>query len=286
MTTKGNNTVDFDKVQIDEIKIIEEHRKARNTENRGDAAGNLKGLALSGGGIRSASFALGVLQSLAKNGILKEVDYLSTVSGGGYIGSSLTWFLHKPWPGRGEKIHYGTDASTFPFGERGKGARTSDRNIILDFIRQHGNYLDPGQGLNSLSLFAVVLKSIVISFAFYFPLMAFLMYVCIHAGLFEPHWTLVPIVNLNYVSLHRMYRDRLMETFLPDYLEVKLNKWGPAREANRTLLSAMCKPATGGPYHLVNTNVILVDSKDSKYRGRGGDNFILSPLYCGSDSTK
>ena len=54
MTTKGNNTVDFGKVQIDEIKIIEEHRKARNIENRGDGAGNLKGLALSGGGIRSA----------------------------------------------------------------------------------------------------------------------------------------------------------------------------------------------------------------------------------------
>src|SRR5262245_20184321 len=48
------------------------------------------GLALSGGGIRSASFSLGVLQALNEYDVLKRVDYLSTVSGGGYMGSSLT----------------------------------------------------------------------------------------------------------------------------------------------------------------------------------------------------
>ncbi|MFN0054895.1 MAG: patatin-like phospholipase family protein [Planctomycetales bacterium] len=50
---------------------------------------NLFGLAFSGGGIRSATFNLGVLQRLAKNGLVKHVDYLSTVSGGGFIGSWL-----------------------------------------------------------------------------------------------------------------------------------------------------------------------------------------------------
>lgn len=48
------------------------------------------GLALSGGGIRSASFGLGVVQVLAERQLLKEVDYLSTVSGGGYTGSFVT----------------------------------------------------------------------------------------------------------------------------------------------------------------------------------------------------
>jgi choline dehydrogenase-like flavoprotein len=47
------------------------------------------GLALSGGGIRSATFALGVLQSLAAFDRLRDVDFLSTVSGGGFIGSFL-----------------------------------------------------------------------------------------------------------------------------------------------------------------------------------------------------
>ncbi len=45
------------------------------------------GLALSGGGIRSGSFSLGFLQALYRRGILKHVDYLSTVSGGGYAGA-------------------------------------------------------------------------------------------------------------------------------------------------------------------------------------------------------
>ena len=47
---------------------------------------NLVGLALSGGGIRSATFSLGVLSALARHGLLRHVDFLSTVSGGGYIG--------------------------------------------------------------------------------------------------------------------------------------------------------------------------------------------------------
>src|SRR5437879_6312054 len=52
--------------------------------------GDLFGVAFSGGGIRSATFCLGVLQGLEKLGLLGFVDYLSTVSGGGYIGS---WYL-------------------------------------------------------------------------------------------------------------------------------------------------------------------------------------------------
>lgn len=46
-------------------------------------------LCLSGGGIRSATFCLGVLQWLAQKDRLKDFHYLSTVSGGGYIGSWL-----------------------------------------------------------------------------------------------------------------------------------------------------------------------------------------------------
>ena len=47
---------------------------------------NLIGLAFSGGGIRSATFNLGILRAFACSGFLSHVDYLSTVSGGGYIG--------------------------------------------------------------------------------------------------------------------------------------------------------------------------------------------------------
>ncbi len=59
-------------------------------------------IALSGGGIRSATFSLGVLQAIAEKqvessspnkfqaSLLARFDYLSTVSGGGYIGGFLT----------------------------------------------------------------------------------------------------------------------------------------------------------------------------------------------------
>jgi len=47
------------------------------------------GLALSGGGVRSATFNLGVLQYLAKHKRLNRIDFMSTVSGGGFVGSFL-----------------------------------------------------------------------------------------------------------------------------------------------------------------------------------------------------
>lgn len=53
------------------------------------------GLALSGGGIRSATFNLGLLQALGQLGVLKEVHYLSTVSGGGYVGGFWMTWLHR-----------------------------------------------------------------------------------------------------------------------------------------------------------------------------------------------
>jgi len=47
------------------------------------------GVALSGGGIRSATFSLGFFQALADANLLGKIDYVSTVSGGGYFGGFL-----------------------------------------------------------------------------------------------------------------------------------------------------------------------------------------------------
>lgn len=52
-----------------------------------DVSRELSGIALSGGGIRSATFNLGLLQGLDQMNLLGLFDYVSTVSGGGYIGS-------------------------------------------------------------------------------------------------------------------------------------------------------------------------------------------------------
>ena len=97
--------------------------------------------------------------------------------------------------------------------------------------------------------------------------------ISIAAGL----WT-----NLNYVSLNRMYRDRLMETFMPDLRTVHAKTVDDkATKADSSFLFEMKQR----PYHLVNAHVVLTSSKRSPERERTGDNFILSPLYCGSCAT-
>ena len=58
-------------------------------------------LCLSGGGIRSAAFCLGALQALAAKRLLGEFNYLSTVSGGGYIGAWLATIMHGGGKGNG-----------------------------------------------------------------------------------------------------------------------------------------------------------------------------------------
>jgi hypothetical protein len=67
----------------------------RRRPGRAQSDDALVGLAISGGGIRSATFALGVLETLRRRGILPRVDYLSTVSGGGYVGAWLTGNCHR-----------------------------------------------------------------------------------------------------------------------------------------------------------------------------------------------
>ncbi len=56
-------------------------------------ANGLVGLAFSGGGIRSASLNLGIAQALHRAGVFEHCDYLSTVSGGGYLGSSISTLM-------------------------------------------------------------------------------------------------------------------------------------------------------------------------------------------------
>jgi len=102
--------------------------------------GNLVGLAFSGGGIRSATFNLGVLQALADLKLLYRIDYLSTVSGGGYIGGWLA-----AWTKRlksfakvqnrlsTNRVHHEEDMEPTP----------------IRFLRMFSNYLTPRLGLFS-----------------------------------------------------------------------------------------------------------------------------------------
>src|SRR5690606_38375643 len=70
-----------------EQELIAARREAFGLPGPGEQdSGATVGMALSGGGIRSATFSLGILQAMAAAGILRRIDYFSTVSGGGYTG--------------------------------------------------------------------------------------------------------------------------------------------------------------------------------------------------------
>jgi hypothetical protein len=112
----------------DELKVIKRRRGGT-----ADVSKNLVGLGISGGGIRSATFALGVLESLRRSGRLKEVDYLSTVSGGGYIGAWLTGNCHR----RADWLEPDTDD------------RTDRWRDSIAHLRRYSNYLSPSVGFFS-----------------------------------------------------------------------------------------------------------------------------------------
>ena len=395
---------------------------------------NLVGLALSGGGVRSATFNLGFLQGLQTQDHLKMFDYLSTVSGGGYIGACLTWFMSVQKKG-------------FPFSTNDDHSTAS--SDVLSWLRSHGNYLAPRRGLNHWTLFSSALGGSILNLLVLLPLfflavfflaqplpfgeppllnmfvsalpelqkksgfswmlfggviaiilfmlstivvtitnsaaglgwrnekletnihiwsaralMAGMILVIVavaigttpivyellknefgewvkeviasqglsgiialigatfgkksggeiglvrtlflYVGLLIIGYTLllfayavssesatiptwlalllcfsVPmsvLTNVNYSSMHRYYRNRLMEAYMPVKESGKSREWD-----SDCRLSDI--PQTMAPYHIINTNVVTHGSDDFKLRSRKGDNFILSPLFCGSGAT-
>ncbi|MFK5986495.1 MAG: patatin-like phospholipase family protein [Pseudomonadota bacterium] len=537
--TKTTDVLGTKQFNNTEFKYI---KKWRETSKRASDA-ELTGLALSGGGIRSATFSLGILQALAKHNLLKKFDYISTVSGGGYIGSALNWALREhttKYPinesanledkeDKDLESNCLLDEKNFPFGtedpqsekfnycdtsglcqaeedfhEESKsdvqaGQQKADKNgqktksNYLKFLRTHGRYLDPGDGTNLLTLFNAVLRGTLLNLFIWVPFIALLFLLALKlstffsldgsyldfvggllfesyeefsAFLIPPFWlfewffraaiyltislfillfiysiftrfsrdklspkgkayklqknigkiisrtfklsnrddlfpdgiayeyrraiektataamlvvcilliistlplanfyladkfaafgslavlvgigilfknfitgliktklptgilvtlgaflfiyglllvslqlaiylqgTLEPIfiipivifvailgyvVNINYIAIHRYYRDRLMESFMPNLDVVENEEMGnkPATGANKAYLADFAKNVIG-PYPIINTNAILVDSENTKYQNRGGDNFILSPYYCGSKAT-
>lgn len=433
---------DFDKIETAEKEWINNRRKIMldgwnekkkegETLEEKDLPKEMVGLALSGGGIRSATFKLGLLQALERYGVLKYVDYLSTVSGGGYIGSCFTWFMNR---GKG-----------FPF-----GTSRSDHDklggTVMAWLRSHGKYMTPGEGLNIWALASAVLTGILVNLLVMVPLFLLLFYglswdtgfiqfmpTFLHdfistrgdpllvyffliGAAFVLLWlalvillTLLPgvvkrlrgsgaqrkirivtggflkygiflaaigtiplaynfltprlgewiqtgmsaisltgllamaggsvkrekgnevkggrsfllslglallvyglflwfyhlalhkidvtyilaaagfslvlafLTNINHASMHRFYRNRLMQAYMPERLEMSTGENIEIGGPDECYMEDI--KDTPGPFHIVNTNIQTVGSDDYRLGGRGGDNFIFSPCFHGSDAT-
>lgn len=101
------------------------------------------GLALSGGGIRSATFCFGLLRALARNKLLTRFGFLSTVSGGGYIGSAL-----------GRLYQPDQDAAVV------QDRLGRDDTLLLWWLRSNGRYLTPAGARDLGQAFASVLRGV------------------------------------------------------------------------------------------------------------------------------
>ncbi|HEV2707316.1 MAG TPA: patatin-like phospholipase family protein, partial [Pyrinomonadaceae bacterium] len=120
-------------------------------------------LCFSGGGIRSATFGLGILQGLARFNLIEKFDYLSTVSGGGYLGSWLSAWIHRRGLGRVQE-----------------GLKNSPPKSPLQpepepvkHLRSYSNYMSPKPGLTSAdtwTLVAIFFRNLLLNWLVLIPL--------------------------------------------------------------------------------------------------------------------
>lgn len=105
------------------------------------------GLALSGGGIRSATFSFGLLSALARNRLLQRFDLLSTVSGGGYIGAMLGRLLQRTSNAGETQLVFNALAH-------------QDPRWFRWWLRANGRYLVPRGPADRTFAFAIFLRNL------------------------------------------------------------------------------------------------------------------------------
>ncbi len=135
-------------------------------------------LCLSGGGIRSATFGLGVLQGLAEANVLDCFEYMSTVSGGGYIGAWLS-----AWWKRSCDIETAQGRLSKPISEllkrepkKSLEQQASDpfepEPPELRHLREYSNYLTPKLGLTSADTWTLIgtyLRNLALNWVVFLP---------------------------------------------------------------------------------------------------------------------
>lgn len=250
-----------------EDRYIAARREAAGIAEKPERGQNLKGIALSGGGIRSATFSLGVLQALARTNQLGRYDYVSGTSGGAY---TTAWLL----------AHYTTDTRWLErqkgitidgkraLGENGWevrsaslddlllgdasadcGTRQCDDQVLA--LQSHSGFLKQGTMVEALAWLG--------EYAWRLPF-SLLFDVALHT---KSDW--------NWYHLIAVYSDRIGDTYLAGIRDV------PLTAINRAGLDA--------PYGIFNANLLNdtwhdVVSED----GAGSNPFEFTAQTSGADS--
>ncbi|MEQ1528253.1 MAG: patatin-like phospholipase family protein [Methylococcales bacterium] len=154
MSKEKIKILSYDEVEAKEFIAIQELRNLNNSDGPAqpiyEEPDYRVGLAFSGGGIRSATFGLGVLEALKKVGMLKKIDYLSTVSGGGYIGAWLSANCKRADERRAEQIKQQQRQNSTPEPIEPRWLEAdADWNESIKHLRRYSNYLSPDLSLLS-----------------------------------------------------------------------------------------------------------------------------------------
>src|SRR5262249_16769721 len=119
-------------------------------------------LCLSGGGIRSAAFSLGVIQVLAYRGLLTQFQYLSTVSGGGYIGGWLSRWIAEDTQQNAANVE--------------KVLASKNEILQVSNLRANSNFLTPKTGITSADTWAGILlwvRNVLLNWTVFIPALIF-----------------------------------------------------------------------------------------------------------------
>ncbi|MCU0117850.1 patatin-like phospholipase family protein [Pseudomonas sp. B2M1-30] len=150
-----------------------------------EGSNDIWGLALSGGGIRSATFSLGLLRGLAKKKLLNRFDVLSMVSGGGYIGSLLGRLYDRERPDAQQIAKASTAPGATASAPSAKPSASAAADRVEDamanaentwfgwWLRSNGRYLAPAGFSDRLFAITLYLRSL-LALHFEFGLLAVL----------------------------------------------------------------------------------------------------------------
>lgn len=177
--------------ELNHIKKIDAESTSLNGIFKQLHKAELSALCFSGGGIRSATFGLGIVQALAKHNLLSKFDYLSTVSGGGYLGSWLS-----AWVRREQLLKFERECKEDELFEKYNTSQTdgiekvekllgtnhiSDREspnqepLELQYLRTYSNFMSPKVGLLSAdtwTLIAIYVRNLFLNWTISLPLIS------------------------------------------------------------------------------------------------------------------
>ncbi len=128
------------------------------------------GLAFSGGGIRSACVALGIVQRLAQARMLTQVHYICGISGGGYLLGWLTAWIKREGSIKWVEEQLGHSAASPPSAPATTGEPFAYKRFVepyaIHYLRRYSSYLTPRVGLvsgDTLAMISVYLRNLLLN---------------------------------------------------------------------------------------------------------------------------